>query len=159
MSTAPGEMQRVFELLEEGPRRIEAAVAGVQARRLSSKPSTEAWSANEVLAHIRAAADVHGRTIAAIVVTENLAMRYVSPRTWMRKTNYVDLGFEESFEAYKAQRADLLRTLGELGLEDWSRSVTYIGATRRARQTVVDVAGGLARHEAVHCDQIAAILQ
>ena len=134
------------------------AIAGVEPAGLSQKQGPKDWSPNEVLAHIRAAADVHGKTIGAILASENLAMRYLSPRTWIRKTNHLALGFDVSFDAYTTQRAALLATLRGLTPDDWSRTVTYTGATRGAEQTILDVAGGLARHEAVHCDQIAALL-
>jgi hypothetical protein len=37
---------------------------------------------------------------------------YISPRSYIRKTNYPDLAFHESFQAYKKQRNELLRRLG-----------------------------------------------
>jgi hypothetical protein len=45
-----------------------------------------------------------------ILKQDNPTFRYVSPRTWIRKTNYPDLDFKASL-AFRKQREDLLKVL------------------------------------------------
>ena len=80
---------------------------------------------------------------------------HLSPRTWIRKTDYLKLAFRDSLQAYSAQRKALLSTLNSLALDDWSRPATIKGR----RHTVFTQARRMALHEAVHCDQIEALLQ
>lgn len=53
-----------------------------------------------------------------ILKQENPTLRYVSPHTWIRKTNYLDLDCKASFLAFRKQREDLLKILQSLPQED-----------------------------------------
>jgi hypothetical protein len=144
----------VLSRLAEGPPRISTAADGLSAKQLRTSPD-DGWSANEVLAHLRACGDVWGGHIIAIVEEDRPTRRGISPRTWMKKTNYTDLDFRESFAAFSAQRADLLHVLEELTPEDWSRTAlikSYGSMTNE--HSALFFADGLARHERVHVKQI-----
>jgi hypothetical protein len=85
---------------------------------------------------------------------EHATLAYNSPRSEMRKTDYVDRPFAENLAAFTAQRASLVEWLEALPADAWSR-----GALIRDRpETVATYAGYLAEHEAVHCEQIEALL-
>ena len=85
-------------------------------------------------------------------------MRYVSPRTWLKKTNYADLEFGVSFRAYANQRKDLLKVLRTLSHDDWLRGASVKVAKKRREETVLSYAERMARHEAGHCEQVERIL-
>ena len=80
-----------------------AATAGVDAARLHRRTADEPWSVNDILAHVRSAADVRERFIDAMATGEHATLRYVSPRSELRKTNYVDLTFAENLAAFRSQ--------------------------------------------------------
>ena len=85
---------------------------------------------------------------------EHATLAYNSPRSEMRKTRYVDRPFAENLAAFTAQRTSLVEWLDSLAADAWSR-----GALIRNRpETVATYAGYLAEHEAVHCEQIEALL-
>ena len=151
-------IEQVLTLLAETPARIDALAAGLSPAQLRRRPSRDEWSANEVLAHLRACADVRGGCIPAILANERPTLRAVDPRTWMKQTDYLELEFRPSFRAFARQRADLLAVLDGLPLEGWSRSATVTGAGKALERTVLFYAQWLARHERPHVRQIKRIV-
>jgi hypothetical protein len=117
------------------------------------------WSANEVLAHLRACADVWGGCISTILAEEHSTIRAVNPRTWIEQTDDVDLQFEPSLQAFAAQRTELVAVLEPLETSDWSRTATITGAGRPLERTVQFYATWLARHEQTHLKQIEAVVR
>src|SRR5213075_1642679 len=111
----------VLEMLEGTPRRIAFATWRLSDSELNWKPAADSWSVNEVLAHLRCGADVWGESILKILRHAQPTFRYVSPRAWIKKTNYLELNFKPSFVAFNTQREELLKTLRGLPAEDWSR--------------------------------------
>jgi hypothetical protein len=154
----PIDQATVLRLLTATPRRIAKASYGLNDERLRCKPAPDAWSANEVLAHLRACSDVWGRSIIAILTQNRPTLRYVSPRTWIRKTNYTDLTFDASFQAYVDQRKDLLKVLRALPQKDWLRGASVKAAAKFREETILSYAQRMAQHEAGHCDQVERIL-
>jgi hypothetical protein len=142
----------VLKLLVATPRRITGASKGLNKEQLRRKPAADSWSANEVLAHLRACADVWGSGIMAMLKQDGPTLRYVSPRTWIKKTNYADLEFGVSFRAYAIQRKDLLKVLRTLSHDDWLRGASVKVAKKRREETVLSYAERMARHEARHCE-------
>ncbi|MDQ3467526.1 MAG: DinB family protein, partial [Chloroflexota bacterium] len=116
------------------------------------------WSANDVLAHLRASADVWGNCIAAIIAEERPTLRAVNPRTWIKQTDYLELEFRPSLRAFATQRADLLAVLEPLPPEGWSRAATVTGAGKVLERTVLFYARWLAGHERPHVKQIERIV-
>ena len=148
----------VLKLLMATPLRIAGASKNMNKDQLRRKPAADSWSANEVLAHLRACADVWGSSIMAMLTQDRPTLRYVSPRTWIKKTNYADLEFGVSFRAYANQRKDLLKVLRTLSHDDWLRGASIKVAKKRREETVLSYAERMARHEAGHCEQVERIL-
>ncbi len=71
---------------------------------LQSTPTHEGWSAHEVLAHLRACADVWGTCIVAMIAQDRPVLRAVNPRTWIKQTDYLDLEFVPSLRSFATQR-------------------------------------------------------
>jgi len=151
-------IEQALTLLHETPERIGTLTADLSAAQLRRRPSRDEWSVNEVLAHLRACADVRGGCIPAILAEDRPTLRAVDPRTWIKKTDYLDLAFRPSFRAFSRQRADLLAVLEALPPEDWSRSATVTGAGKVLERTVLFYAQWLARHERPHVKQIRRIV-
>jgi hypothetical protein len=86
-------------------------------------------------------------------------LRYVSPRTWIRKTDYLELEFHQSLQFFTRQRSDLVKTLESITLADWSRGATFTATTRGREQTVLSYVQRMVQHEDEHCEQIEALLK
>jgi hypothetical protein len=147
--------EQILTALAATPPRIAALTAGLAPAQLRFFPHHGEWSLNDLLAHLRSCADVWGSCIEGILVQERPTLRVVSPRTWIRKTNYLDLEFQPSFQAFTLQRTDLLAGLNPLAPADWSRSATIIKDGKASERTVLFYAQSLALHEQVHIEQIA----
>jgi len=150
--------EQVLALLRETPRRIAALTAGLEPARLRARPTPEEWSANEVLAHMRACADVWGGCMATMIAEDAPTLRAVNPLTWIKKTDYLELEFQPSLRAFAAQRAGLLAVLEPLPKEAWSRTATVTGAGKVLQRTVLFYGRWLAGHERPHVKQIAHIV-
>jgi hypothetical protein len=138
-------IEQVLTLLPETPRRITALSAGLAPAQLRTGKQSE-WSANDVLAHLRACADMWGGSIVAMIGEDRPTLRAVD-RTWIKKTDYLELEFQPSFRSFATQRAELLGVLEPLPLEGWSRAATVTGAGAVLERTVLLYAQWLARHE------------
>ena len=150
-------IEQILVLLTETPQRIAALTAGVAPAQLQT-PTDGEWSANDVLAHLRACADVWGGCIVAILAEDNPTLRAINPRTWIRKTDYPEQKFQRSLRAFIAQRNELLAVLKPLSPQDWSRSATVTGAGAPLERTVLFYAPWLGEHERPHIKQIKRML-
>jgi len=151
-------IEQVLTLLAATPPRIAALTDGLAPAQLHTTTHHDAWSANDVLAHLRACADVWGNCIAAIIAEERPTLRAVNPRTWIKQTDYLELEFRPSLRAFATQRADLLAVLEPLPPEGWSRAATVTGAGKVLERTVLFYARWLAGHERPHVKQIERIV-
>jgi len=158
MSEAQSAIDEVLQQLAATPDRLIVMTRDLTPARLQAKPEAEVWSANDILAHLRACADAWGRSIQAMIARDHPTLRYVSPRTWLRKTDYLTLDFRVSFEAFAQQRKDLLTALNALDPDGWSRGATFTGTTRGREQTVLSYAQRMAAHEIQHLEQISSVL-
>jgi hypothetical protein len=151
-------IEQALTLLEETPRRIAALTAGLTEAQLHTATKSDEWSANDVLAHIRACADVRGNPILVIVAEDRPTLRAVNPLTWIKKTDYLKLEFWPSFRSFAKQRAKLLAVLKPLPPKGWSRAATVTGAGAVLDRTVLIYAQWVGRHERPHVKQIERIV-
>lgn len=151
-------VEQVLVLLAASPRQIATLTDGLTATQSQTAPGPRQWSVNEVLAHLRACADVWGGCIATILAEDRPTLRAVNPRAWIKRTDYPVAEFAASLRAFTRQRTELLATLEPLPRERWARAATVTGAGKTLERTVLSYAGWLARHEQPHIEQIARIV-
>jgi hypothetical protein len=152
-------IEQVLTLLRATPLRLAALTADLSPEALQTRPNPDEWSANEVLAHLRACADVWGNCIVAMIAQDTPTLRAVNPRTWIKQTNYLELDFRPSLDAFATQRADLLAVLEPLPSDAWERSARVSGAGKVLERTVLFYARWLAGHERPHVKQIERIVK
>ena len=144
-----------LEMLDVVPLRIAAATSGAGDARLHRRTSEEPWSANDVLAHMRAAADNRMRFMRRMASGQHGRLAYVSPRSELRRTDYVERPFAENLAAFTAERSDLVAWLKGLSGDQWRREVSI----RDRPESVATYARYLAEHDLAHCDQIEGLLR
>ncbi len=81
-------------------------------------------------------------------------IRSVSPRGWIKNTDYLDQDFRVSFRAFSEARTALLARLRTLDSTGWSRRATFTGTTLGRDATVLSYAKRIADHEVQHLDQL-----
>jgi len=148
---------QILSLLAAAPGHIAAAAAGLSPEQLRTAPTPGEWSANDILAHLRACADVWGDCIATILAEEHPTIRAMNPRTWMARTDYPQQEFRASLRAYTAQRQALVAMLASLPPEAWARAATVKGAGKALERTVLGYTDSLAVHERAHLKQMARV--
>jgi hypothetical protein len=149
---------QVLEQLRTTPQRLRELTKGVPAPVLRTPPAADEWSANDVLAHLRACSDRWGEAASRIVREDGPQLRATNPRTWITTTNYPDLEFGPSLRAFVRQRNALLAVLDGLAPDDWQRTGTLVGAGKPITLTAHSYAERLARHERPHVRQVAKAL-
>jgi hypothetical protein len=147
-------IEEVLNLLPRTPARIAELTAELTPGQLHAIPKPDEWSINDVLAHLRACADVWGDCIEMIVAQNESTLRAVNPRTWIKKTGYPDQEFMPSLQAFTTQRGKLLALVETLEPHRWAHTATVTGAGKPLQLTVLSYAQRLARHERSHIKQI-----
>ena len=153
-TAAESEIQTVLALLSDTPKQIARLARGRSDQQLHRKPEVDAWSAQEIVAHLRACADVWGSSIDRMLTEDHPTIRYVSPRGWIRKTDYLQQSFRDSLRAFSQRRATLLETLSRLDASGWSRRATFTATTLGREATVLSYATRIADHEVRHLGQL-----
>ncbi len=148
-------IDKILTILKETPPRLAKLTSGLAPAQLHTAPSVGEWSANEVLAHLRACNEVWGGYYIMTILTQDKpAIKAMNPRTWIKNTDYLEQEFQPSLRAFMKQRRKLLAVLEPLPPRDWTRTNTLIGAGKPLQQTLISHADGLARHERAHLKQI-----
>jgi hypothetical protein len=153
------EIEVVLTLLSETPQQIARVTRGHSAQRLHRKPAADAWSAQEIVAHLRACAEVWDGSIDRMLAEDHPTIRYVSPRGWIKKTDYLQQNFRETLRAFAEQRVTLVATLSKLSASGWARGATFTGTTLGREATVLGYATRIADHEVGHLDQLRRTIQ
>lgn len=151
-------IDEILSRLAEASLRLTSLTSGLTPAQLANRSGPGEWSANDVLAHLRACADVWGGCIGTILAEDHPAIRAIDPRTWIERTAYRELEFPASLRAFADQRRALLAELAPLAPDDWQRAATVTGSGRPLERTVHGFAQRLARHEGPHLRQIARLV-
>ena len=129
------EHARQLERLRDAPRRIVAATTEASDERLNVRTADEPWSVNDVLAHVRSAADVRDRFIRRLATEPRSSIPYQSARSELAKTDYLERPFAENLAAYAGKRAELVAFLESLPSDSWNRGARMRDGPRRSRAT------------------------
>jgi hypothetical protein len=149
-------VDEIMTILPVTPGRIAELTAGLTPVQLTTPPEPEAWSINDILAHLRASDDILGGNILRILAEGHPAWKRMSPRAWMRKTDYPTWTFEPAFAAFRKQRDDLLAVIEPLPADAWERTATVNEFGSNVERTALFFGDWLAGHEQVHLTQIEA---
>src|ERR1044071_3307874 len=109
MKATSAEIENYLKLLEETSNRLKKVTKAFDEARLQRRTENQPWSVNDILAHLRSCADVWGDSIERMLAEENPTVPYRHPRQWIKKIDYLELPFQESFQTFVAQRKKLLK--------------------------------------------------
>lgn len=154
MYDTPRTIEQILSMLTMGPVKLADLTNGLSPRQLLTFPEPGEWSARDVLAHLRACADMWGKYMVMILAEDYPTFKAVNPTTWIKQTNYRQLEFKPSLQAFTTQRAELLGVLRSLAPEDWSRKAMVTGGGKPRERSVYTYGLWLANHENSHFKQI-----
>ena len=144
-----------MQTLTQTAQRIRDCVGDVDEVQLTMPPAPKEWSAVEILAHLRACAEVWSYSIYAMYTLDQPELAHIHPRKWAKAMRYDRLSFAENLQVFEVERNKLLRLLNRLSLNDWGRTCRFRG--RQNTFTIFVQVHRMATHEDQHCQQIAAI--
>jgi hypothetical protein len=150
----PSEIKKYLQVLATTPKRLKKTSKGLSETRLSAKPNDRAWSAVEILAHLRGATDLWTYSIYAMLSENTPALALLDERRWAKAARYSELKFRPSLQAFTLQRTELLNVLRAIPDSHWSRTASVGGRAH----SVYSQVRRLAMHELDHCAQIESLL-
>lgn len=136
MYDTPLTIEQILTILAATPVRLADLTEGLSPAQLLASPEPGEWSARDVLAHLRACADMWGKYIVEILSEDRPTIKAVNPTTWIKQTDYREQEFKPSLQAFTTQRAGLLAVLKPLASEAWSRTATVTGAGKPRERSV-----------------------
>jgi hypothetical protein len=138
----------VTQLADTAPQ-LQSIVTGLSGDDLRWSTSKKDWSVVEILAHVRACADVWTYSIYAMLTENQPSLSLIDERRWAKTLGYADLSFEMSFKAFVMQREHLLRVLGGTYADAWERTANIEGRNH----SVFSQTRQMALHEVEHMQQ------
>ena len=151
--------EKVTEILRTAVPRLQELTDGVPHTALYAV-TDYGWSVNDQLAHLRACHDVLGGNMLRIIGEDHPAWKAISPGTRLKQSDYLDWEFGPAFEAFGAQRAELLGVLQALPPEAWARTATVsVPPGKVYEYSTLYYGDWMARHERSHLGHIRRILQ
>ena len=154
MKAKPLSAAEAVALLSENATALARLAHESSPERLRTAQQPGEWSPNEVLAHMRACADVWGGNIARILAEEDATFAGMNPRTWIKRTDYLEWRFDDALRAFASQREQLLDVLGGLKPHEWERTATVTAWGQANERTLRSYASQLVLHERTHVHQI-----
>jgi len=155
LKSTPAEIERILAALGEMHARMHAFMETYSPGELAFSPDKKTRSAQEILTHLRACADLWTHSIYAMLVEVEPLLPDIDERKYARAARYQEVPFREALEDFSARRANLMRVLHEIEPKDWERGVILLGR----RHTVFSQARRMAKHEAEHFEQLSALGQ
>jgi len=97
MKATPAEVEKYLVIISETPQRIARVTAGLDETRLQLKAASKSWSANDILAHLRACADLWTHSIYAMLAENEPAFSDIDERKWARPQDMRNCRLENRF--------------------------------------------------------------
>jgi uncharacterized damage-inducible protein DinB len=141
---------------ENTPGILQKLVANAAKDKLTSRPSPEAWSVAEILAHLVDAELVAGYRIRKIVNEPGTDIQAYDQNAWAANSRYAAKDPAQSLREFLALREMNLKFLRSLTPEQLERHGNH---SERGRETVEQVARMIAGHDVNHVKQIEKILR
>lgn len=114
------------------------------------KPSRNAWSTAEVLAHLTACQTIWADSIIKMLDNDRPEIDEIHPEKWLKMMKANRQTFVEKFDAFSKARHHLLLRLKAISAEQWERQGMINGRV----QTVKSQLRRMALHEQSHWEQI-----
>ena len=114
-----------------------------------------AWSAHEILAHLRASNEILTPRIYQILVRDNPPLAGFDERRWVEVCGYEQQSIDVLFEGISSQRHELIQILRRVSDSEWQRSGTH---EVHGPITIEQIVGRLVGHEEEHIVDIERLL-
>ena len=150
-------MPEKVERLADTPRRLAVLLRGRPDAALSRRPEPDAWSAKEIVAHLRDADEQLAYWIDLILANDaSPPLVRSAPDPIAEERQYRRQHAGEAWNAFSRRRDDVAARLRRLDGTKWSRAGRD---AQRGPVTIADLVMSFLRHDDEHLDQIARALE
>jgi hypothetical protein len=119
------EQDRLIAQYDEGPDRLEAALAQVPADALKWQPGPGAWSVHQVIVHCADSETNSHMRLRYLLGEDNPTIVGYDQDRWARVLDYHALPIEPALTTIRAVRANTVPLLRSLSASQWTRSGTH----------------------------------
>ncbi len=134
---------------------VAAALAGCPPGASTKRPAPDAWSAVEIVCHLRDIEAFYLERIRLLLANSEPTLVLLDPDRWARERQYARNDLAEALATFRAARAETLAFLAALTPEQWERRAHH---PIRGVVTVRNIVHSLAKHDQVHLAQLARAL-
>ena len=148
-------LTEVLDILAASPARLASATRAAQGHDLHDPLEPGGWSARDILAHVRACDRTWGAYIERILDEDHPTFRAESPRSTIRRFDFLALPFASSLDGFTTDRGRLMDRLRSVDATELARVATVTLPGRGAEdRTAFYYAHRLAEHEREHVHHI-----
>jgi len=145
----------IVEILSTSMSDLRSLTNGLTDAQTDLKTTDSDWSIRYLVAHLRSAEDVLGGQMMRIVAEDHPAWRRLSPREYIRRTDYPTWTVEKALAAMSEHRKRLLAVIEPLPPQTWLRTALVTDRPGRVVDHSLRYYGNwLAGHEREHLIQI-----
>jgi hypothetical protein len=145
----------VLDILESSPARLAVAAAGRSGDALHLPLEPGGWSARDIVGHLRACQRTWSGYLERILDEDHPSYRYESPRSTIRRTDFLTLSYGASLEGFAADRERLVARLLSIDPADLERTATVkVSGGRVQQHTAFSYAHRMAEHERDHVEHL-----
>ena len=137
--------------LARTPDQIAGALGTRGARDLARRPAPEAWSATEIVCHLRDIEAVFRERVAAILARDEPPLAEAHADDWARERHYEREDASQALGEFRRRRGESLAALIALSPADWQRGGEH---PARGRLTIDMLVAHMAWHDDNHLDQL-----
>jgi len=138
------------------PSQLAALISGVPADKLNIRPSPNAWSVTEILAHLSEAEITASWRYRQMLEHDGCPLPGYGQELWAEVGGYAERDPADSLQLFRLLRQSNLQMFDKLTPEQWLRHGIH---AERGEMTVRELALQIAGHDVNHVAQIEAILK
>jgi hypothetical protein len=143
--------KQLIDRYKDGPRVIEAALAGITEAELDARPGPDEWTAREIVHHLADSEMTAAIRLRRLIVEEAPVIVGYDQEAFVRVLSYPSRPVAASFRAFAAARESTAETLDQLVEADWKRAGTH---SESGPYSVEDWLSIYGVHAHDHADQI-----
>jgi hypothetical protein len=153
MALSEEEREALIRRYENGPARLEAALATVPAEALKWRPQPGEWSAHEVVVHCADSETNAAGRIRWLAAEADPVIQGYDEAEWARRFDYHQLPLEPALALVEAVRANTAALLRRMPEDAWARVGRHTESGRYGAEDWLTI---YAEHLEVHAAQIEA---
>lgn len=146
-SATAARIERLSQTVDD----LSEAIHGQSELLLTGRPAAAAWSATEIVCHLRDIEEAYLERIHLILVNAEPVLPVLDPERWVEERQYRRHDITLALAAFRARRTEtlqLLRSLTDAHLERGGHHAL------RGRMTIRRIVHGTARHDEEHLEQL-----